>query len=1062
MDYSQIAKYEYKAPSYELKNRPDPHINYTAHADSRRYYFDAREGIYKSIAGEKDCVTMLFGGDLLCQERMLEKHAVETGGFDFSLCFEYIKPLLQSADFTAGNLETAIAHTAPYRGEILSHEGPYFCNAPIQYLEALSNAGFDMLTTENNHTLDAGVRGVAETIENARRFGFIQTGTFLKETDKFVVVDVCGFKVGFTAFGCVPYNTMQQNLTTEGKEVLVNTYTYESAQRIYDAMKARGAEYVVCFPHWGKEYTDILSEKQVDIAKGLTEIGYDLVVGAHSHVIQKFKLVNGKPVVFSLGSLISHLNVTGKTGVEYTALCHLTLKREGGKLVPDVGFIPCKVAKNYKGIPYSVIPVNEGLGLTEEAVPKLARTTQRSAERLECKPSRVHTAFPVTAEAAAALKEMELTLPERTAALTKKGKVEKTVEEVVIPAKRFWEGFTGYHVDLNCLYKLFSDHAELVEMGNARSVVALPTKVEKLVVTDAYGSGKPNDSTRLLYLGKQVVTVHEGAFQNYTKVESVRLYNHVKTIGARAFAGCTNMTGVILPTSLETLGSEAFAGCTKLLTAKIPPSVKSIAADAFKDCTKLTVYCEPDSEAERFAMEQGIPVRHMPLDPYTSPDSIPVEPVLVSEPVYEDPDCAAPAFTGTVMGPMNGPEDKHPASIIATCHFLKKPLPKNAVCGHQPSYYLGENALNTKFSTLRKLLGDKMPLQEDIEKQEKTVKLFRNKFKSQYNLPYSPTDCAVYFCDWVLFARDRGFSISDYFEYELYRKEPHVRDTFLNEGYRQRVYEVCNTPGFRGVYLDKGKFNRKFKKFVNRDWVDASTCTFEEFKAFAEKHEEYFAKPIRGTGGKGARVIQRSSDTLENIFAEAREEGLIMEEVIKQHPEMAEFNASTLNTIRVCTMVCADGEARVMLAVGRFGRAGNAVDNFHSGGVTGVIDVETGTIFTEAIDITQMHTPVHPDSKKSILGFRYPMWEQVKAAVCEAAKLTPKVKHVGWDVALTADGKVEFVEGNSRPNFDVLQVPDQMGRRARYDQYFPAVCEAAGEEFVKLPPLEIDITGKEA
>ncbi len=1055
MDYTKIEKYEYKAPSYELKNRAEANVDYFAHTKKRRFFFDARDGIFKSSAGNKNSISMLFAGDLLCQENILQRHASNDGGYDFSLCFEYMKPLFSSSDFVAGNLETPVSHTAPYRGEILSHEGPFFCNAPVQYLEALSDAGFDMLTTENNHTLDAGVRGLFETIENSDRFGFIQTGTFAGETEKFVVVDICGFKVGFTAFGCGSYNTMQQNLTAEGRDVLLNTYSFERAQQIYAAMKKKGAEYVVCFPHWGKEYTDVLSEKQTDIAKELTSIGYDLLAGAHSHVAQKFAFVNSKPVLYSMGSFISHLNSLGKHGIEYTVLCHLTLTRNGSKITPSVGFIPCKVMRGYKGIPFSVIPVCAQLGLSEADEDKLAGTTQWLNRRLVCKTARMHTSFPINEQALADFSAAQATLPERVDKLVAVQKEEATAAPVVMPSKHFWEPVTDYHILNNCLYKIALGRGELLEMGNPASVVVLPTAVEKNHIKTVSGNGKANNTTRLLYLGKQVETVNEGAFCNYTKLESVRFYSNVKTIGARAFAGCINMTGIVLPRSLKKIEKEAFAGCTSLLTVKIPANVTSIASDAFAQCPKLTVYCEQDSAADRFAKAQGFPVRYMPMDSGVAAESSNSPAAAETAPAAENKTAAA--FSDTVMGPMNGPQDKHPASIIATCKFLGHPLPEDAVCGNQPSFYLGRTTMNGKMSTLRNLLGDRMLLQDDLERQEKFVRIFRNKFKSQDNLPFSPTDMAVYFSDWVLFARDRGFSISDYFEYELYRKEPEVRDTFLNEGYRQRVYEVCNTPNFRGVFLDKGKFNTKFKKYVNRDWVDASTCTFEEFKAFAEKHEEFFCKPIRGTGGKGARVIQRNSDTLENIFAEAKEEGLIMEEVIRQHAEMAEFNASTLNTIRICTMLCADGVARVMLAVGRFGRAGNAVDNFHSGGVTAVIDVETGVIFTEAIDITQWHTPVHPDSKKPILGFKYPHWEKIKAAVCDAAMLSPKVKHVGWDVALTVDGNVEFVEGNSRPNFDVLQVPDQMGRRHYYDKYFPAVCEAAGEKFAFPEPLNLDI-----
>lgn len=87
-------------------------------------------------------------------------------------------PILKSADLSIGNLETPISKTAPYRGEIITHEGPFFCNAPVEYLKAIKDAGFDMITTANNHTIDAGVCGLLETMNECRGAKLIQTGTF--------------------------------------------------------------------------------------------------------------------------------------------------------------------------------------------------------------------------------------------------------------------------------------------------------------------------------------------------------------------------------------------------------------------------------------------------------------------------------------------------------------------------------------------------------------------------------------------------------------------------------------------------------------------------------------------------------------------------------------------------------------------------------------------------------------------------------------------------------------------------------------------------------------------
>ena len=132
MEYPQIEKYEYKSPSYELKKRENINKNIEKHLNIRRFVLSDDNKCFKSIKDNKDEISLIFTGDLLCLENMIEKYSKKDGGYDFSLCFKYVKPIFEKADFVCGNLETVISQTAPYRGEILTHEGPYYCNAPYE------------------------------------------------------------------------------------------------------------------------------------------------------------------------------------------------------------------------------------------------------------------------------------------------------------------------------------------------------------------------------------------------------------------------------------------------------------------------------------------------------------------------------------------------------------------------------------------------------------------------------------------------------------------------------------------------------------------------------------------------------------------------------------------------------------------------------------------------------------------------------------------------------------------------------------------------------------------
>lgn len=611
MNYSQIDKFEYKSPSYALCNREGTGIDSDSNKKLRRFT-QADNNTFTSVAEGKNSVSLLFGGDLLCQEDLIKAYQKQDGSYDFSLCFEYIKPLLHSADFTAAALRTPVSHTSPYQGEILSHEGPRYYNAPVAYLEALSQAGFDMLTTEGNHCLDTGVRGLFETIENISKFGMIQTGTSCDENGaKFVIVNICGFKVGITAFGG-NYNNMRRNLTAEGKAALLNPFSFDAAAEIRTQMIRNGAEYTICFPFWGKEYTEELTEKQIETARTLSLLGFDLVLGSHPHMLQHFNLVNGKPVAFSLGDLISVPN-SKKKGTEYTVLCHVQLTRAENSIETNIEFIPCKIVKGYKGIPYTVLPVSMQMGITDSQEPVIAKTGDRVLKRLNCKASRIRMDFPVDGNTFLNIRAMEKDeLPVRLAALTPAEKHENTIPAVEMP-QELTEDKNSYRLEKKCLYKLEGKTAKLVLFGRTGETVTLPRKVENLPVRKVSGGGVKNTTTRLIYLGRSVHSIEDEAFADFTALESVRIFKWLKKVGNRAFAGCSSLTGIILPKNAQEIGAEAFLNCSSLLSIKIPPKVTSIGEDAFSGCEKLTIFCERGSAADDYAKTNKIPVKYMPL-----------------------------------------------------------------------------------------------------------------------------------------------------------------------------------------------------------------------------------------------------------------------------------------------------------------------------------------------------------------------------------------------------------------------------------------------------------------
>ena len=320
-----------------------------------------------------------------------------------------------------------------------------------------------------------------------------------------------------------------------------------------------------------------------------------------------------------------------------------------------------------------------------------------------------------------------------------------------------------------------------------------------------------------------------------------------------------------------------------------------------------------------------------------------------------------------------------------------------------------------------------------------TLKIATDKFKNRYlqvsiNGDKSDSKMLQMFVEWQYLFKPRGFYYQEYFDYKLYDKSPEESEKFISAEYRIEIAEVTRDREYIKYFMRKTFFNEKFNQYVKRDYLDVKESTLEEFRAFVTKHPKFFGKPRAGTGGYGAGIWEVKED-VEALFDECKDLKLIIEEIVKQHEEIAKFNADTLNTARIYTLLKSDDEAIVTLASIRMGRKGNSVDNFHSGGVGALVDIETGIVLTEGIDLNGSRWSKHPDSLLEIKGFQLPLWNEAICAVKEAAKLMPEIRHIGWDIAFTAAGEIEFMEGNTKSNFHIPQAADQIGKKYLYEKH---------------------------
>lgn len=383
-------------------------------------------------------------------------------------------------------------------------------------------------------------------------------------------------------------------------------------------------------------------------------------------------------------------------------------------------------------------------------------------------------------------------------------------------------------------------------------------------------------------------------------------------------------------------------------------------------------------------------------------------------------------------------------SIAEICKIINIEVPAKYIKIKQIPIY--ETKLMNSLNNIQEIKSNIQKNQKYNEYQylevSKYLKRFKRKYYTQDSIrKKSDLKLLKMIIEWYYFFDNLGFDYDDYFDYELFNKDVKDLDKFLNKGYKSIIYKACNDKTQTYHFKNKAEFNKKFKKNVKREWIDARNSSFDEFKKFVQKYPRFFAKPIEGTGGAGAKIIEYKDD-LKKLYKECVKNNYICEEIVEQHKDMAAFNESTLNTLRLYTLVTLSGKVIVTLGNARFGRDGNSVDNFHSGGVSAVIDLKTGKLTSDAINRAHIKVSHHPDSKIKFKGFQIPNFDMCKKAVCEAALMVEGVRHVGWDIAIASDGHIEFIEGNGFPNFDITQAADQIGKKDRYKKYIDELNSA--------------------
>lgn len=233
--------------------------------------------------------------------------------------FKALRDTLASADILFGNLESPIAEA----GHPYEKTGSFVFSTPPVAADVLHWAGFDVVSSANNHAWDAGIDGVVETVQQLDRVGVghVGTGVTLDLAHRAVVVERKGWRVAFLgmtrAFNAAPDSFFAH----PGSRYVAwadSGWAYPEIRRL----KADGlADLVVVSVHAGQEFADEPDRTLRRFFRGAIDAGADICLGHHPHVLQPVEWYHGKPIAYSMGNFIFRQGApwTGLTGVfEFT------------------------------------------------------------------------------------------------------------------------------------------------------------------------------------------------------------------------------------------------------------------------------------------------------------------------------------------------------------------------------------------------------------------------------------------------------------------------------------------------------------------------------------------------------------------------------------------------------------------------------------------------------------------------------------------------------------------------------------------------------------------------
>lgn len=346
----------------------DPYIKNNDHANSQ-LTASASNAIDTEIVNSQKLTFVAVGDIMMHQSQMSSGYDKKSGTYNFDNFFINIKPFL-SGDIVYANLETPVA------GKELKYGGYPNFNSPIELLGALKNSYFTHLSLANNHALDRGTKGILNTVKNVTDFGFTALGARSDNTKaNYEITEKNGLHIGFVSYA---YGTNGHKISNADSYMLSYINKDQIKKDLYD-LKSQGVDVTFAAFHFGEEYKLNENKSQQDLAKFVCDLGVDVVIGSHPHVLEPITYLNdGKCLVaYSLGNFISGMS---KEYTDLGGILKVEISKENNVITINPDFIGTWVKRSTdtRGVKmFTVVP------LDIDKIPSTIAISKVEAVRLE-------------------------------------------------------------------------------------------------------------------------------------------------------------------------------------------------------------------------------------------------------------------------------------------------------------------------------------------------------------------------------------------------------------------------------------------------------------------------------------------------------------------------------------------------------------------------------------------------------------------------------------------------------------------------------------------------------